>query len=410
MRIAVLLVAFLWGIGQNTPFEWLYVAGIGPGDLLFLGLLTATLSLDESRREFLDEAYRLRNLLQLLLVFVALTGISSLANVAEWGFSAKDVVEIFRPLYYFLMLTFVAINVRRYGESVVVAFLGGILLTGVIAYLMPSQSDVLGLLVLWNPNVMGNMLAIGVVIVSLLIVRGRLLAAAAFLFAFMVLSVFTYSKGTWLMVFLGLVACLIALQTGAGGGSQRNVRLLGKAILGFTVIGLVALVVTFFDVLYEFVAFKIATTQLDSSAAEGGTAAARWGFVLASVRLAAENPFLGVGISNYERAYDTLADWLGSNYWPTDNPHSAWLYILACIGAPALVVFLMMIYNVLQRYRRLLPMPPRTAGVYLGLVSLILLLSGAVILHILTQYYFWFIAGTIYGLRPAGPELGRLPT
>ncbi len=400
MRTVVWLIAMFWGIGQNLPFEQLYVHGINPGDFIFLGLLSVQLTHPESRVEFITEAERLWSLFLLIAVFVTLTAISSAVNVHTWGLYGNDIVEMLRPLYYFLLVVFVSVNTRRYGISLVVAFLSGILVSGIVAYLMPSNPDMLGFVVLWNPNVVGNMLAFGALLASLLIFEGRIAAASLFLFAFLLLSVFTYSKGTWLMVILGLIAFVIALHEHSGG----QVRRVGKRILVAGILGLILLGAAYFDELYELVRFKIATTQIDDSAVEGSTTAARWGFVKASLLLVLENPVFGVGISNYESAYDSLEHVLGNDYWPTDNPHSAWLYILACIGIPALFVFLGIVVRVLAEFNTRIPLNGRSRLFYIGLFTMVLFLSGSVVLHVLTQYFFWFFAGIVSGWQPSGRD------
>ena len=321
MRPVVWLICVLLGIGQNLPFDEIYVQGIGAGDFLFLGLLALLMGHPPTRDSLLAQAGRQRELAMLMLVFVMLTLASSAANVPTWGIAGADLVEALRPLYYFTLSVFVAYSVGRFGLSVVVAFITGILISGLIAYLLPSNTDVTGFVMLWNPNVIGNMLAFGVLLVSLLLFEGRLMAATFLLLPLLVLAVFTYSKGTWLMTLLGLAACHVAYRTVKNDSSRG----FGKALFLVGGIVLAGIVAYHFDALVDLVSFKLATTQLGDSAAEGGTVAARWGFVWASVQLALENPLLGVGISNFEAAYDSMRDTLGDDYWPTDNPHSAWL-------------------------------------------------------------------------------------
>lgn len=405
MRPLVWLICLLLGIGQNLPFEQLYVHGVGAGDFLFLGLLTLQMLHAPSREALIAEAGRLQTLFLLLLVFVTLTVLSSFANVPVWDIDGADLIEAIRPLYYFALIVFVSLSVRRYGLSIVIAFLSGILVSGIVAYLFPSSEDVNGFVMLWNPNVMGNMLAVGVLLVSLLIFEGRLGAATLFLFPFVVLSAFSYSKGTWIMVLLGLGACFVAFRASGGVRTRR----LGKNILVAGGLGFLGVIAYNFDVLYEMVSFKLSTTQFEDSAAEGGTVAARWGFVRASVQLALENPLLGVGISNFETAYDSLQQVLGDDYWATDNPHSTWLYILACMGIPALIVFAGIVVVVLRQFYARLPLKQGSCQLYISLVALLLFLSGAVLLHLLTQYFFWFMAGVAAGWKSKKHAISPYP-
>jgi len=399
-------LAFIWGIGQNLPWDNLYLKGISPADFLFLGVLGVLLCHAGARQAYLAEVQRLMSLLSLIACFVTLTAVSSAVNAFTWGFQSNDLVEMVRPLYYFLIIAFVAMLTRRHGLGLLLAFVAGIVASGVVAYLRPASQDVLGFVMLWNPNVIGNMLALGVLFSSLLILGSLPLPATACMLVCMVLSIFTYSKGTWLMVLLGLVACLIALRA---TGDPRVVRA-GRYILGTAVIGLGLVVFQHWDALYTLVSFKLETTQLGDTAAEGGTTAARWGFVVASMVMAVDSPVLGVGISNFESAYRTLQPLLGNAYWSTDNPHSAWLYILACIGVPALVIFALIFARTLLELARRVPLQGSSRLLYVALFCIVLFLSGAVMLQLLTQYFFWFLTGVLGGWQPQPLQPGRQAT
>jgi hypothetical protein len=404
MRSLAWLISLLWGVGQNLPFEQAYVHGIGPGDFIFLLLLALQMLHAPSREVLIAEAGRLQTLFLLLLLFMTLTMLSSVVNITTWGFNGLDLIEALRPLYYFCLVVYVSLSVRRYGLSIVIAYLTGIIASGMVAYMFPSGEGVSNFAVIWNPNVIGNMLAFGVLLVSLLILDGRLIAAALFLMPLLMLSVYTYSKGTWLMVSLGLAACYVAFSNGGGVYAHRW----GKNIFVAGCIVLLVAIAYNFEMLYGMVASKLSATQFGDSAVDGGTVAARWGFVKASVQLASENPVFGIGISNFEQAYDSLKYVLGDDYWPTDNPHSAWLYIWVCIGSPALVVFAGIVLVVLRDIYVRLPLRRGFRQVYIGLVGLQLLISGGVLLHILTQYFFWFMAGVVSGWKPAiSREAGR---
>jgi O-antigen ligase len=117
----------------------------------------------------------------------------------------------------------------------------------------------------------------------------------------------------------------------------------------------------------------------------------------ASLVLAAENPLTGVGISNYERAYDSLRHYLGNDFWETDNPHSAWLYVAACIGLPALSIFVLIVLYPLKRLSPHVPLPPLAKRCYILCVASVFIISGAVVSHILTHYLMWFFTGVVLG-------------
>lgn len=395
MYFVGLMVSFLWGIGQNLPYDKIYWYGIGPGDFVFLYYLALAAVVPAMHRPLLRSLTTLRIYLYLVVVFVGLTLLSSFINAPTWGIEGNDVIEIFRPLYYFLIVVFVAAWIARYGLSkLLVAFLCGILLSGFIAFVNPVWEDYAGFNVLWNPNVIGNILAIGLVLASLLILDNRFASAAFFIVPLLVLTLFTFSKGTWLMALLALSACLTAAISVARNSKRRFV---GKSIFAAAIVSIAAAGALYFDIIYDLVSFKLQTTQFDYSASEGGTVAARAGFVVASLHLGFENPLTGVGISNYERAYDSLRDKLGENFWETDNPHSAWLYVIACIGFPAFAVFMLIVLYPLWQLWRQICLPPFRKKIYIFCVSAVFFLSGAVLLHLLTQYYLWVFTGMVIG-------------
>jgi O-antigen ligase len=401
MRTLGLVISFLWGIGQNLQYQQIYFYGIGPGDFLFLGFLMFAVVSPSIRGLLWESAFRLRSYLYLIIIFVGLTLISSAVNAFTWGIEGNDIVEIFRPLYYFLVVAFVSLWTSHYGSSkFIAAFVCGILLAAVVAYVNPSLEGYAGTNVLWNPNVIGNTIAIGVVFVSLLLLNRRFAIAAALLVPLLLLSVFTFSKGTWVMTLLGASACVIV---GFGIRGKRGTIPIGKFVFSAAVIGIVAISILYFDVIYELVQLKLEVTQIGESASAGGSFAARFSFVDASLTLAVQNPLTGVGISNFERAYDSLRYYLGNDYWETDNPHSAWLYVLSCIGFPALGVFVLIVLYPLRRLSSQIPLPPLAKRSYMLCVASVFVLSGAVVSHILTHYFMWFFTGAVLGRQSTSP-------
>jgi O-antigen ligase/polysaccharide polymerase Wzy-like membrane protein len=390
-----IITSFLWGAGQNLPYKQIYFYGIGPGDFVFLAFLMFAAVIPSIYGPLLRSAVRLRGYFYLITAFVGLTLISSTLNAFTWGIEGNDIVEIFRPFYYFLIVAFVALWTSRYGSSkLIIAFVCGVLFAGVVAYLNPSLEDYAGTNVLWNPNVIGNTIAIGVVLVSLLIFNGRLVVAAGLIVPLLVLAAFTFSKGTWAMSLLGAAACTIAAF---GVNDDRSGRSFGKFAFTAVIVGFVVSGIQYFDIIYDLVQLKLEATQFGDSASEGGTTAARFGFAIASLQLALENPLTGVGISNYEPAYNSLRDYLGNYFWETDNPHSAWLYIVSCIGFPALAIFALIVLYPLKSLWWQISLPPLAKRGYMLCVAAVLILSGAVVSHILTHYFMWFFTGVVMG-------------
>lgn len=391
--LAILVSTFI-GVGQNLPYDQLYFFGIGIGDALFLLALGLTMLDDNERSSFINSAIGLKKYAFSVLFLFFWVSLSSTFNAFTYGLEANDIVEIVRYLYYLLLIIYISQCVEKYGLSVLIAFCVGILISGFAAYVNPKNDDVLGSVMLWNPNVIGNMLALGIFFSSLLMLDGRVFISSFFVAAFLILAAFSFSKGTWIMCVLGLVCMYLA----AIGMNNFRTKKVAKMALSIFVFFVVFVVIEFHEQIYAIYEFKIATTQIGSSAAEGGTSAARFGFVLASLRMVIENPLLGVGISNYEKAYSDLEAYLGNYYWPTDNPHSAWLYVLACIGIPALISFTGIFSWVFADLGRVIPIRDKARRIYLFCSASIFFLSGAVMLQIITGYFFWFFIGVVSGM------------
>ena len=394
MHAAVLLTCFLWGIGQNLPSEVLTFGGVGVGDVLFAGTLAFVLMVRTHREEFYQAIADLRAPLLFGLAFVLLEFLSLTVNGVSHGLELNDIVEVARQFYYLILMGFVAFAMRRYGLSVVFAFQVGILVTGVVAYLNPRNEDVFGSVMLWNPNVVGNMLAIGVVLSSILLLGGWIRTASTLMVANLLLAAFSFSKGAWLMCALGLVACYLA----STGSLNKRLARQAKLVMGACMLLIAGIAVQYYEAVSLILEFKIETTQFDSSAGEGGTFAARLGFLEASIQMALANPVLGVGISNFETVYQTFERELGPDYWETDNPHSAWLYILACMGFPALIAFILLFAWVFRRLSAAIPLVGWRRRLYVLATGAVFLLSGAVMLQLVTAYFFWFFAGVVAGL------------
>lgn len=391
------VLAFLWGIGQQLPYESLYIAGIGAGDIFFLLYLAVEIGTRWEKASVVVALYEIRQFALLVLLFVLLTVLSGTVNALRTQMLLKDLVETLRPLYYLAMTAFVVAWVKQHGlPPMVVAFLAGILTVAILNYTYGAGTGlvVVGFTTMNNPNVVGNMIGIGVFMASLLVLSGWLAIASGFLAVLLPLTLFTYSKGAWVMSIFGVLAAAIA----AGGEGKGFIRAKWpKVVAALALVVIAAGAIYFRQEIGLLIAFKLKTTQLDSSAAEGGTVAQRWSFVIASLRMVMDHPLLGVGLSNYGMEYDRLREYLGAAYHATDNPHSAFLYILACTGLPAFAVFIAIFVYPFTILARVLPLTPLWGAVYTMLALLTFFFSAAVQLELLSQPFFWVFAGLVLG-------------
>ena len=392
MRYSVFLTFLLLGIGQNLPYG-IYWYGLGIGDVCFVGTLILLSFHPRMRAEFGREVRRLSIPIALVVALAVFALCSLLYNAIIYGFAIRDIFELGRIGYLLVLMVFTAATTLRYGASPLVGFSFGIVVAGLVAYANPHRADLLGTVVVWNPNVTGNMMAVGIVFASMIaLFSQRFIIALAIGVLCLVVAAFTFSKGTWLM-------CLFAsLAFGAAilGARRKEAVRYGKAILLLLVVGVSWVANRNADQICKILEFKLATTQIDDSAVDGGTLAQRWGFVLSSKMMLMSNPVFGVGMSNYEQVNEALKSDLDGYYWESDNPHSAWLYLLACMGIPAFLLYFAFFVLVFQALRRAVKLTGVFRQIYLFSVITMFVLSGAVMLQLVAGYFFWVFAGVVF--------------
>lgn len=399
MYVTTIIIAFFWGIGPASPMMESYLYGMSVGDFLFVMYLLVAFFVGKNNALLIKESIFFKKYSLVLFIFVMLTMVSALVNAFYLGIYWRDMFEALRPLYYLAGTLFLVNVVQRRGyRSILTAFLSGTLFSVLINYAYVSNQDwvvVEGFVVLYKSNVIGNLIGVGLALTSLLILDRAYGRSVLFFTAFLVFGIFTYSKGVWIMLVLGIAANYIAFRY-----STRNFFPQEKIPLFFikcTWASVFFLVIMYSSDLYSLLEFKINTTQVNDTAQDGGTFAARWGFVLASINMALSNPILGVGISNYEIAYDQLENVLGEFYWPTDNPHNAFMYVLACIGFPATFAFLFIFVYPFFILKKANPIGGWSGKLYVFLIFLVFFVSANVQLELLSQHFFWVFVGIVLG-------------
>lgn len=410
MKLFIFLVFVLLGIGRNLPFQELYFFGLGIADFLFCILFLFSLLIPKARQGLLHESRVLRIPILATGYIGALAMISLAFNAPIYGVEGKDIFEILKYFYLVTVMVVTSHYTRTTGVVPVVGFVVGVIVSGVVAFLNPMNPDVLGIPQIFNPNVIGNILSVSIVFCSFLIlagypVGGGLLAICAALIAF-----FTFSKGTWLMSTLALIACFLALKS-LGSRNTSSALKYGKFLTYLLFASLLYVVFVFWDVVSLIVEAKIVATDFEASAAEGGSFSARVGLILSAIYMFLMNPLLGVGISNFEHVNHLLERDLGNAYYEDDNPNSAWFYVLACMGLPAFILFIWVFYWFLRRLYRLPFVSPKTRFLYTTCIGIIFFIGGNIQLEMLTAYYYWVAIGVVAALRePLGKKTLKKPS
>lgn len=398
MKKIIFLIFLLLGIGRNLPNEMLYVGGVGFPELCALMLALWLLKNRESEALLLQEIVPLRDVIIAIVLLSVFSMMSMALNAFIYGASVRDVFEICKYFYNILLMLISAYCTRKYGPLPAIGFVVGVLATGIVALLNPMNPDVMemGAPQIFNPNVIGNALSVSIVLCSLIMLNGNLRLGSMMAISAASIAFFTFSKGTWIMSTLAVLACCIVLAT-TNRVSSRKISSSEKFISLFTILGLFFIAYYFRELIFNVVEAKIIATEFGASAAEGGSFAARWGMITAAFKMFMMNPLLGVGISNFEHVNHILAPELGDAFYDDDNPNSAWFYVLGCMGLPAFVCFLWIFFTCIRLFDQV---PIRFASariMYVILVTLVLFIGGNVQLEMLTATYYWVLLGILAG-------------
>jgi O-antigen ligase len=389
--------AITWAIGTNWLGEWYYpLRGIGWLDILFfIWFLFAIV--EPKRRLALSEAlWEVRKFVLLILVFMTWLLLATTVNCYTWGAGPTDIFAIGRLVYYSAILLFACVTVRQYGYGVLVAgFITGV---GVLtlgrfydAYTEGASAVVLqDLIILKDPNVIGNMMGIGVLFCILGVLKGYVKLSLLAALALAIASVTTFSKGTWLMILFGLLGCMVALLMTVQRSHQSLMRFLPATIVLIALAGLVTY--AYWDLLVDLVNLKLQTTE------ENETAAYRYYFALAAIYAMVDHPIFGLGFRNFPQVERLYPDVVPE---PTENAHNAFLHFGAVGGIPALLLLIWLVaYPVAPLWRALAAEHSRALATCLtALVVFILTLSGSVQLQLVAQPFFWLLAGIILSWR-----------
>jgi len=397
LRVLGFISSITWAVGTNWLGEWYYpLRGIGWLDIVFFIWFIFAL-VDPSRRLALSTAlWAVRKFVLLILVFMTWLLLSTVVNSYTWGAGPTDLFAIGRLVYYCAILLFAYITVRQYGYGALVAgFITGV---GVLtlgrfydAYTEGASAVILqDLIILKDPNVIGNMMGIGVLFCILGVLEGYVKLSFLAALALAIASVTTFSKGTWLMILIALIGCVVALLMTVRRSERSLMRYLPATIVLIGLAGVITFV--YWDLLVDLVNLKLETTE------ENETAAYRYQFGLAAIYAMADHPIFGLGFRNFPQVERLYPDVVPE---PTENAHNAFLHFGAIGGIPALLILIWLVaYPIAPLWRALAAEYPRTlASILTALVVLILGLSGSVQLQLVAQPFFWLLAGIILSWR-----------
>jgi O-antigen ligase len=387
---------FLLGIGRNLPYEDLFVFGLGIADLLLILFFITSYAYENSKWQSLVSQNN--GLLHFMFFFLIWNLFSTTINAPFFGIHVLDIFECLRIIYLIVILLTTIFLTVKYKIIPGISFVSGVAFSGFIAYLNPMNPDVLGIVQIFNPNVIGNILSFSCLFLVLLMYLGANKLLSLFLFTICFsFAIFTYSKATWLMLIISLLALFIYLK--------QYYSLLTR-IRKILIIGLLLAIGSYIGTRDEFKASielgeviidsKIENSKFGSSASEGSSVGARYGLSYSGFYMFLQSPIWGVGVGNFEKVNDENKYELGNNYFKDDNANSLIFHLLGTIGIVGLLIFLKIIHLFYKKsihLGRLYNIPK----LYNYLLISIFLISINFQRELLTSYYFWIIFGTTIG-------------
>lgn len=397
--IPFFLYGFAFGVGTNFAGDWYYpISGIGILDMLLA--LHFLLLLLLNYQGFALQALRKETIFLASLIFALITWLllSVLANIT-YGFETRDVLAILRLLYFIIIIVMVSRHVEHFGYiHVILGYLLGVATIFSQDYFnIPAENAVFfGIPVLSNPNVVGVALGLAVYFCSLGVIADKAKLFFPLALIFSALSITTFSKGSWLLVILGLIANLLALKLikKDRGGYSENKNVVKKYIVLF-LIAIGAIYYLYGEIIISLINFKLDSTE------DVGSFQIRTNLLLVAAYAAIENPFFGLGYGNF---YNVQILYPGIPIPPLlreDNAHNVFGQIAATGGIPALILLIAIIAFTGLRLRR--AMRNHCGGSSLRrsaylLVSLtIVILFGSVQLQLIAQPVFWFFSALVIG-------------
>jgi hypothetical protein len=156
-KLFVVVLFFLLGIGRNLPYNNLFFFGLGIADFLVFSFFFLYLILNKAYFHLLLSQNN--GIIKLMLAFLIWNLFSVIINLPFFGANFLDILESLRILYMIILILTTFFFTIKYKTLPGLSFVSGVAFSGFIAYLNPMNPDVLGIVQVFNPNVIGNILS-----------------------------------------------------------------------------------------------------------------------------------------------------------------------------------------------------------------------------------------------------------
>lgn len=392
-KILLIFFGIALGIGRNLPFQALYPFGLSLVELMALSCAPYLLF---HKMQVHKDIKLISSLMAVMAFFFT---ISMMVNISEYPPKVLDILEIMRFFFLAYLVILLSVLYHEHSSLLLVSFIVGVLITFYFSYQNPMNEDVVGFVQIFNPNVLGVALVVSSYMLLLLQIKSNGVAKFVGCGVLLYCSVFTYSKGAWL---LGSSAFIVSSLLLLSAGNRLTQIFIGFCLVFVAVKGLSALADSAFFVLLQ---AKISATDFGATAASGGSFSARVGLILSAFLMFVDNPFFGVGLSGWEDAHKAQALVLGHYFYSDDNPNSAFFYVLSTGGGFAFLAWCSIFMIFLRRvgiysFRTLTRSSARAFQVF---TILFFLVAGNTQSEMLSAYYYWVVIVYLYlGSKDSG--------
>jgi hypothetical protein len=316
--------------------------------------------------------------------------IATSVNSFRFEVEFSSIFPSLKLLYYIIVMYIV----KSYAEVYGIVYLVVGFFIGVVAFVLQSFIEAqvymyYGIPILWNPNVVGMTIGMGIMFAALLVVlRLNIVMPLFFIILFSIFSTLTWSKGAWIVSVVGITIAMM----GVFHNKKYN---LNKLWLIIFLISFAFIIYLNFDYLSYILERKTQSTENIQSVGF------RFKMILLSIYTSIHNPFFGLGYDNFYQA-QVYSEGLGLQIYGKDlNAHNAFFQILAVGGIPAFVFFIFIFTTPFLILRKVL------LFYYLGKIKSIvvtLIFAGIMFvfantqLQIISQPVFWFFCGIIFSI------------
>ncbi len=381
-KILLLLISFLAAISNNLP-DYFYIFGIGPFEVI---LVIAILFCLQKKYIIINHVFtrnEFRHILLPLIFLIFSFYIADIFGLIRYGnFSINDLLEpirLFLYIFFILVLKSLNKNTEDFYQALF-SYILGVLFISIQSYIHPGDdSFVGGLPVLFNPNVVANLIGYAFICIILLTNSNFRFINFLLVFLFSYFQFLTFSKAGWIMLIISWIQIVKFYK-------------INKFILLVTFLSIFYLALKFeiFDLLN--IAFETKIAASVDSSEQVGSFTARLGFLKSSIMTLSQFPF-GIGNHYFSQIHDEHAKDLGVLYLKSDSPHSAVGYLMISSGLLGLISFFYFIFiNIRLITTKLKPILIHYKFFTIFLF-IHLLLSMFFQIELLTQPFIYFLIG-----------------